>query len=304
MLAASAILSDPPGVWHAALGSPLSIRLIVLAAALALVAAVILRAMVRLRRTQAMGRGGPGLVLDAPPGNESGVATIEFALLTPILLFVGLALTQTTLLMGGNLFVHYAAFAAARSAIVQVPAERPGEPPNTYVADPAGLKHRAIRRSAVLALVPVAGRGEEAAGGLMTDRIVRGFASFYEGYGRTPPPWIEGQLAQRLRYAAEHTSIQLLDPRTNNGEWFDRFQMIGDGEIVRFGLRDPIGVRVTHRLNLPVPYVNRVFADGTHGGGEGEGGAGRYMNITARMVLQNAGLRDDMPPRPRLWRIP
>ena len=290
MFATTAILTASPNIWRAALGSPLSVKLIALAAALVLLAAVLLRAMIRLGMSHSRGaRPAPGCRA------ESGVATIEFALLLPILLFVGLALTQTTLLMGGNLFVHYAAFAAARSAIVQVPADYDAQPPNIYTADADSPKHRAIHRAAALALVPVAGRSGDDTNGLLTERIVRGFARFYEGYGQTPPPWIEGQLAQRLNYAAAHTRIQLLRSSDDDP---GRIEPIGEGETAVFGTRDTIGVRVVHQLNLPVPYVDRLFADGSSGGRR------RYITLTARAFLQNAGLRDDMPPEPSLRRMP
>ena len=48
---------------------------------------------------------------------EGGTATLEFCMVIPIVLFLILLLVQSTLLMVGNQFVHYAAFAATRSAV-------------------------------------------------------------------------------------------------------------------------------------------------------------------------------------------
>ena len=74
-----------------------------------------------------------------PSGPSQGTATIEFALVMPIMLFLILLLAQTTFVMAGNLFVHYAAFAATRSAIVYIPADYgPEEDPNVPAADAGG----------------------------------------------------------------------------------------------------------------------------------------------------------------------
>src|SRR5690606_37869617 len=78
-------------------------------------------------------RGADTLTASNPQRFQAGTATMEFALVFPIFLFFILTLVQTSLLMVGNLYVHYAAFASVRSAIVQVPRNPVVDPYNSAV---------------------------------------------------------------------------------------------------------------------------------------------------------------------------
>jgi hypothetical protein len=66
---------------------------------------------------------------------QGGAAIVEFAMVLPILLLLVLLMGQSALLMTGNLCVHYAAFCAARSAIVQVPLALNDTEPRNVLAD-------------------------------------------------------------------------------------------------------------------------------------------------------------------------
>ena len=58
--------------------------------------------------------------------DDRGTVTIELVLVIPVVLFFSLLLVQVMLLMTANHFVHYAAYAAVRSAIVQIPVDATG----------------------------------------------------------------------------------------------------------------------------------------------------------------------------------
>lgn len=273
-----------------AMTSPLALKLAAMAVGLLILAGLIMLVLVRAGRRS----GSRPRPLWA---DNDGTATIEFALILPILLFVILTLTQVTFLMGGNLFVHYSAYTACRSAIVQIPTGY-GDAPNT-ISD-GSSKHDAVRRSAVFALLPVAGQSADAGGGsggsgISGADVVSGLEEFYSGYGQQPPEWIQARIAERVSYADANTTVTIERP------------VIGAGHTITFEPadsfepKDPVTVRVEHRLNLSMPYVSRIFADGDHG--EGTSGGGRYMNILARATLTNEGIRDEMPPPPELPRI-
>jgi len=270
------------GFWQQVLTSRLSIfcLAVMLACGLALIAGLIV--MRRLHRHQPRAN---------PITDSSGTATIEFALVFPILLFMMLMLTQTTTLMAGNIFVHYSAYAATRTAIVQVPTEYSDDQANRFTADPGHIKYDTIQRAAALALVPVGGRETEAVDSGTAEAFVNGLKQHYQAYGLNPPVWIDNFAADRLRYTLANTRVIL--------SWYDdgTFIEIPDGGSHRYEARDPIATRVVHKLNLAVPYANRIYADGIHGDGPG-----RYRLVSARYVLTNEGVRDEMPPTPTVPR--
>ncbi|MBS0263938.1 MAG: hypothetical protein JSS02_18510 [Planctomycetes bacterium] len=61
---------------------------------------------------------------------QGGVQTLSFVLTLPLFMMLVLFVVQVSQLMIGITIVHYAAFAAARSASVWIPAEMPAEPAN------------------------------------------------------------------------------------------------------------------------------------------------------------------------------
>jgi uncharacterized Tic20 family protein len=274
-------MTDANDLWWAFASNPLSQRLVIIAFIAVCIGGLILWTLYRLGR-----RPRRPLWVDS-----DGTGTIEFALLLPVLLFVVLILAQVTFLMGGNLFVHYASFAGARAAIVQIPQNEPGEPANYIDASAGSTKFDAVRRAVVYALVPVAG---EATGGsgLPTSSVVQGLKAWYEAYGDEAPQWIDTRIAKRIDYAALNTEITIERPRIIDE------QTVEFEPCSAFEPRDPVTVRVDHRLNLNIPYVRQIFADG------GDAQTGRYTNIMARATLSNEGLRDDLPPTPELPRRP
>lgn len=268
--------------WWSTLSSQLSIGCAIAAVVLVIVAAQCVVVMIRCGRST---RRPVRLWAD-----NNGTATIEFALTLPVLLFVVLMLAQITMLMGGNLFVHYAAFAAVRTAIVQIPLNV-DDGPNTYT--PGGTKAEAILRSAVFAIVPAAGRADSAGNSnIPVGQYVDAVSSFYSSYGQSPPPWIESLLRQRLNYASANTTITVLRPRIiDDVVVFENL----DGNVQQ---ADPITVRVNHKLNLGVPYINRIFADGNLGNNV------RYTEVIAMATLTNEGITDEFPPLPVVPRTP
>ena len=231
-----------------------------------------------------------------PLRDEDGTATIEFALVFPILLFLILVLAQTTFLMGGNIFVHYSAFAATRSAIVQIPTEYFDDKANTYTAADGRTKHDLIWRSAVFAVMPVAGESASSTTDVAADQFVQGLRRYYEAYGKNEPAWIDALAAGRARYAAENTRITVMTPEVQPDHSVT-YREIPDGSSYAFKARDPITVAVTHRFALGVPYVSRLYADGQQPGGKG-----RYTTMSARYTLTNEGVRDELPPKPNVPR--
>jgi len=239
--------------------------------------------------------------------NESGTATVEFCLAFPIVLFLCLILVQSTLLMVGNQFVHYAAFAATRSAIVYIPQDYSasgggggsggGEPRNTIIPEKGRAKYDAIRAAAYIAVAPVCGKLEESAEDLNVAEYVAGLRSYYTANGQDVPRWVETLAADRLRYAAENTDVQIMETvQTDDGVEF--YDIAAAFDYYNFGPREAITVRVEHRLNLSVPYVRSFFADG-----ELDDGRGKYSLVSAHYTLTNEGVNPELPGPPELPRV-
>jgi hypothetical protein len=215
---------------------------------------------------------------------QSGTAAIEFALVFPFALIIALLMIQSVLAVSGNLAVHYAAYAAARSAVVWVPEKLWAEEPRNVVADPgASRKLPHIRAAAVFALVPVsAGKtGVGGAGGGNPATITGGMATFFQTRGSSVPNWVRTTLAAKLHYAWDYTEVTLFPPANR----------------VQYGDHEELKVSVRHMLYLSVPYVNRFFGDPLPGGG---GDYGRP--VEAAYALTNQGVEDDIDieqfPRP------
>ncbi len=216
----------------------------------------------------------------------------------PIVLFLILMLVQATLLMVGNQFVHYAAFAATRSAIVYIPADmtdQGGTARNSMTLAKGTPKYDAILRAAYFAVMPVCGKLDDSSELLRTDDFVDGLRDHFTRYGQDAPRWVDTLAADRLRYAAEHTDIQIMRTDVINQDvTFDEV-LPGDDP---FGPRESITVRVEHKLNLSVPYVRAIFADG-----DLPGGRGKYTLVTAHYTLTNEGVNPDLPEKPDLERV-
>lgn len=256
--------------------------------------------------------------------SQRGTVTIEFALVFPILLVLGLMLLQTMLVMAGNIMIHHAAFAATRSAIVQIPRDLPeyDEPVNQIFDTADSAKRQIIRKAAVWALVGVSGRWP--AGSTPVDTFTQGLTQVYTDTGQTVPAWINAQAGARLRYADAHTSVRLLVVQSDSPDAPivvrtvpDRVsQLISQGrldpdwpsDLLAVGPRDPITVEVEHKLVLSIPVACWFFATarhtGTGPGGPGDNSHSYYSTVTAQCTLPNEGLSTAMPLQPTIVRNP
>jgi Flp pilus assembly protein TadG len=227
---------------------------------------------------------------------DSGTATVEFALVCPILMFMSLLLAQTTLLMSGNLFVNYAAYMAARSAIVQLPidmTDRGYESANQFANDPESPKYQSIHRAAALAILPVAGTVASGGSSDIAGKLAPGMNAYHVNYNKTPANWVDRQLEAKAAYALLNantsdaiTTITLVITEPQ-GETVNYKPLPSDGYI--FGPRDPITVKVQHKFSLAFPYVGAAFSDGRL---PFNAGGGLFSTITASCTLTNEGVVD------------
>jgi len=208
---------------------------------------------------------------------EEGTAIIEFALVLPIALMLVLIMTQSSLLMGGNLCVNYAAFCAARSAVVSVPLDFGEDEPRNVVSDMvSSAKLRRMDLAAAWALLPV-GCSNPRAPSQDVSLLQSGLERFFGSAGIDTPHWLYSNLGQRLRYAEDYTQMELAPP-ANGTEY-------APNEDLRVNLR--------HDFYLSVPYAAYIFSQLARDGVRLGFGASEYATvIRATCTLTNEGAQD------------
>lgn len=206
---------------------------------------------------------------------EAGTAIIEFALLLPIVLFIGLVLIQSSLLMGGFVSVNYASYAAARSAIVMVPANTLAEPRN-IVSDTIGpggsAKVDRVWQAALWPLLPTGDGGYHATGS-GSSTLTDGLDTMLGAYGRQLPAWASDRLSRKLAYVRDHTQVELAPPLQGD--------VYGDNEDLR--------VEVRHDLFLSIPYAAMFFAEIDSSRGVSMGSGKYAVTVTVNCRLPNEG---------------
>lgn len=267
----------------------------------------LLRALVRLGQASRQSPPGESTARAVPTSNasdHSGSATLELVLVLPFLLFLILLLAQTTWAMVGNFQIYYSAYAATRTAIVQIPCDYSltnGEGSNVYTADPNFPKYANIHRAAVIAVASVGGNNpdvQQPAGSILNiDALINGISDMYTAYNKTAPNWVtNGVLANRLRYADANTEITVSQINLNSPTDYTSSE-ITKGNTATFGPKDQVTVQVTHNLDLSVPFARRLFAQYAVGNS-------MYRVISAQYTLTNEGIDTKLPPLPSIPRIP
>jgi Flp pilus assembly protein TadG len=227
--------------------------------------------------------------------SENGSATVEFALVMPILMFLVMSLLQVGLLMVGLQFTQHAAFRAARAAIVQIPADTTTEPLNHIDPGVAGGKMDAIKAAAQYAVMPVCGE-LEGAGSTAGSTLAGGMQKYFSSYGADSPHWVNNLLAARMDYAIAKTKVTLLQASDGQGAVAIDFANLPEiSGAFDYGPKDPVVVQVAHDMNLSVPYVRAMFSDGEQ---TTRAGQGAYATITTRAMLTNEGIDPTIRPAP------
>jgi hypothetical protein len=217
---------------------------------------------------------------------NGAVQTLSFVLTVPIFVLFVLLVVQVSQIMIAQVVVHYAAFAAARSAIVWIPAhtDEPAESANCissrtidrvqdqgvyYRIGSHGPKYNKIRSAAVLACAPLA-PSRNMFGAIAGD--ARADAMLAASQALSPALGNNSRLAQRIQnklsYSEQATRVELTcyhpdhePPLQHYYEWIDEFGIrhwveFEDNEI---GWQDTITATVTHDFAL-LPGPARILS--------------------------------------------
>jgi hypothetical protein len=233
-----------------------------------------------------MGERRPILALH---GDERGsVQSLSFVLTVPVFIMLMLLAVQITQLMIGLVVVHYAAYAAARSATVWIPARlEPDELENRighrtlqgnenageiYQISPGSTKFERIRQAAALACVPIAPSRDL---GLANpgDPMAQSLVSVFQAISPTATtnPRIPRRLANKWAYADLATHIEIRTFHRRYGDsgialwdepplWdLESSSPEGHFKANEIGWRDQIRVTVIHQFAL-LPGPGRLLA--------------------------------------------
>jgi len=219
-----------------------------------------------LRSGMRQARGGATL-----SGAEGGASVVEFALALPLLLTLLLLTLQIALLVQAKFVVNYAAFAAARSAIVTIPARIYSTRTGRYErANKLHLNNRdspkmgIIRRAAALpcaAISPVISpsvllaTGLPSSGGALNAGALETLVSVAALFPATADGRLVGaELLKRAPYSYDerNTSVEVLRAAAAGRDFSDH---------------EPITVRVRYRYYLTVPAANWMLGKPYYGGG-------------------------------------
>lgn len=218
-----------------------------------------------------------------------GVQSLSFVMVLPIFIMLMLFIVQLSQVLIGTIVVHYAAFAAARSAVVWVPARfepydplndgqfdsfgpylrenqvgpllsvvGPGQGGTIYRIGSRSQKLERIETAAVLACLPICpsrrttiGAAQHPAAGVV-ERLYRTLAP-----GAAANPQVNVRLRNKLAYSLAATSVDVTflhrDDEPPLGPYLLRTD---DGvDLERFyvwevGWQDPITITVTHQFAL------------------------------------------------------
>jgi Flp pilus assembly protein TadG len=253
----------------------------------------------RLMSVMAQARMGQArLQPESAVSDQGGASAVEMVMLLPLLLALLLTILQVALIVQAKFVVNYAAFCAARSAIVAIPSKVQGaggvEERNrlnlhSNSSPKMGMIHRAAALPCV-AISPVWSTGillatlaplkPEVA--VQMEELALLFPASREDTN------ISQQLVARAHYAFDpaNTRVEIF------GEGGDQSGSFGEQALVR--------VRVTFRYYLTVPFANRLFGTSYYGikilNGFGLlNQSGLYAPITEEYTMVNEG----EPPFPR-----
>ncbi|MCO4768767.1 MAG: pilus assembly protein [Deltaproteobacteria bacterium] len=186
-----------------------------------------------------------------------GQAMTEFAISFPIVLITTLILMQLALMYQAKNVVTYAAFSAARAAIVYIPSEVGGEPKHSINVD-GGDKYDKVNQAAAMACVPISPRASVVLDGLpfVGDIISSAFSTFSQmmsGLG-IAGEYVDSAL-QRYAYSTFATSAALYKADESGGT------EVSGTATWDWPTESDVGVIVSHRFYLAIPLVNRFIGD-------------------------------------------
>lgn len=248
----------PPGFWWCLVG-------FVACCTVGLLALWLLLRRFRLARALAVHR------------DRRGTTIVEFPIALIVLVLMALLTWQLGFLVSAYILVDYAAFAAARVAIVQIPPHVSSEEPAHVVQDVRleySEKGDEIQEAAAMVCYPMSDHWRED-DSWMAQAIVLGEVLSLPGMEEYTDTIDEYDFAKRYTYAQRHTRARLIVEGKEAGQ-----HAFAGGSLVT--------VEVTHDFSLRIAIAARVFAARRESWG--------YVSpVVGRATLQYEGFGELVP---------
>lgn len=213
----------------------------------------------------------------AQAGGDRGQATVEFCLVFPLFAFLAAAVFQLALLAHAALVVRYAAFAAARAAIVRT------EGPGAEALPAAQLSD--VRRAARIVTATISPAGQTAT----TDKAVGAIRQILK---QQKGLWGDKAFSRRYTYAVKATKVNakvLPSPLT----FWTPFQIVETAPVPTAPKQVSVTVRYDFYANMPgivwLAGLSKKTPPGT-------GVSGYVFPIEKTVVLQGTGARASVFP--------
>jgi hypothetical protein len=185
---------------------------------------------------------------------QSGSSAVEFVLVLPALTVLLLMILQIALIVQAKFVVNYAAFCAARSAIVVIPQDVSGDgptEPRNHLGDPEhSNKVKIVQRAAALpltAISPLPGMSVSQGLPILANPDATAELIKLAPFDVMTPRSMMGQVMLRAPYSyyPDNTAVKLF---TSAGS-----------ETGSFEEHDWVTVKVQYRYYLAVPFAKKLF---------------------------------------------
>jgi uncharacterized membrane protein YgcG len=229
---------------------------------------------------------------------RGAVQGLSFVLTLPLFIMIILFIVQVSQLMIGIVVVHYAAYAAARSASVWIPARLPGEPENrisayaadpdapdqvfpildpedpnygpadggvTYVVAPGSVKFNKIATAAVMACMPISpsrskGFTLEGENALAADALKTLYAGMAPSSNSNAR--IPLRLENKLAWSLQNTTVEMRFFHKNEEPPLRTYleeDALEEFAYNELGWQDQVTIKVQHNMAL-LPGAGRLLA--------------------------------------------
>jgi hypothetical protein len=221
------------------------------------------------------------------PRAEAGQAITEFIIVFWALMMASMGVAQMGLMYNAKGVTLYAAYAAARSAIVWIPQDVPGEDAaHTLTMSTGSEKYGNIKNSAAIAVVPISRRASNVLAGLpVIGPVVNDVMNAIHGLLAVIPGASAAlDYADRYAYAYALTNVYFVQQSPGGAT-----TTIGSpGDTVTFPEHSDITVMVSHCFHLNIPVAAQIidYYDTLPSEfGVMEAAPGNYTNINTTCTL-------------------
>ena len=228
----------------------------------------------------------PGRLARLHRDQSGAVQSLSFVLTLPVFVMILMFIVQLSQVTIARVVLEYAAFAAARSAIVWIPANLgPGEEENRigrlrylgdvleedgnmyseYEVEPDGPKFRKIHFAAAMACLPICpsrdvGEPRDHPGNAAAGALIRAYQAYAPG--ATANPRIPARIRNKLAYALNNTRLRILIRHKDEEPPLMQYGLAPYPEEFtgnEIGWQDQVVVTVEHDFVL-LPGPGRILA--------------------------------------------